>query len=198
MAAMSTYREAIGAAAVRVLAEEGSRSFTHRAVDRYAGLAEGTTSRYARTRTALLTLACDAMFSEDRQDVLAVFVGDGSLITTPSDVIDLMINATTALLQSPERFRARVELQLESLRTPSLRLYFDEARNAFIAPLTDIAQRLGYPEPGAVADRLVTTADSLLLRQLIIGADPLPLDQMKATFHGALASTAPLFGIGST
>ena len=41
-------------AAIRVLAEDGSRGLTHGQVDRVAGVPEGTTSYYYRTRVALL------------------------------------------------------------------------------------------------------------------------------------------------
>jgi DNA-binding transcriptional regulator YbjK len=41
-------------AAIRVLAEHGSRGLTHGQVDRVAGVPEGTTSYYYRTRAALL------------------------------------------------------------------------------------------------------------------------------------------------
>ncbi|HEY1323258.1 MAG TPA: hypothetical protein VGF32_23575, partial [Streptosporangiaceae bacterium] len=47
----------VGDAAIAVLADQGARGLTHRAVDRAAGLPPGTTSNYARTREALLTLA---------------------------------------------------------------------------------------------------------------------------------------------
>jgi AcrR family transcriptional regulator len=47
----------VGDAAIAVLAGQGARGLTHRAVDRAAGLPPGTTSNYARTREALLTLA---------------------------------------------------------------------------------------------------------------------------------------------
>ena len=46
----------VGDAAIAVLAEQGARGLTHRAVDAEAGLPSGTTSNYARTREALLTL----------------------------------------------------------------------------------------------------------------------------------------------
>jgi AcrR family transcriptional regulator len=41
-------------AAIRVLAEHGSRGLTHGQVDRYADVPDGTTSYYYRTRAALL------------------------------------------------------------------------------------------------------------------------------------------------
>ncbi|HEU5266163.1 MAG TPA: TetR family transcriptional regulator, partial [Jatrophihabitans sp.] len=47
-------RDAVLAAAVQVLGSGGSRALTHRAVDRAAGVAEGTTSNHFRTRKALV------------------------------------------------------------------------------------------------------------------------------------------------
>ena len=46
-------------AAVEVVTSSGLRGLTHRAVDARAGLAEGTTSAYFRTRLALLSALCD-------------------------------------------------------------------------------------------------------------------------------------------
>lgn len=63
---MATHRDAFGAAAVSVLATAGcGRGCTHRAVDRRAGVQEGTASRYARTRAALVVIACDALVAQD-------------------------------------------------------------------------------------------------------------------------------------
>jgi DNA-binding transcriptional regulator YbjK len=42
-------------AAVRVLARQGARGLTHRAVDREAGVPTGTTSNYFRTHQAIVT-----------------------------------------------------------------------------------------------------------------------------------------------
>ena len=47
-------RRALCDAAIRVLAEQGSRGLTHGRVDRSAGVPDGTTSYYYRTRQALL------------------------------------------------------------------------------------------------------------------------------------------------
>ncbi|QTX03483.1 TetR/AcrR family transcriptional regulator [Agromyces archimandritae] len=47
-------RRAIADAGVRVLADEGSRGLTHRAVDQAAGVPAGTTSNYFRSRDALI------------------------------------------------------------------------------------------------------------------------------------------------
>ena len=51
---MTTRRETLLDAAIAVLGGQGSRGFTHRAVDAAASVPIGTTSNYFRTREALL------------------------------------------------------------------------------------------------------------------------------------------------
>lgn len=55
MAKNEARRRSIADAGLTVLAQEGSRGLTHRAVDRTAGAPEGTTSNYFRSREALIT-----------------------------------------------------------------------------------------------------------------------------------------------
>ncbi|MFB9312403.1 TetR/AcrR family transcriptional regulator [Nocardioides plantarum] len=47
-------RQSLADAGISVLADEGARGLTHRAVDAHAGVPAGTTSNYFRTRDALL------------------------------------------------------------------------------------------------------------------------------------------------
>ena len=51
---MSDRRTEILDGALRVLAEQGMRGLTHRAVDQAAGIPPGSTSYYFRTRSALV------------------------------------------------------------------------------------------------------------------------------------------------
>src|SRR5260370_11193949 len=55
-------------AAIAVLADHGARGLPHRAVDQAAGLPPGTTSNYARTREALLTLTLTRIAELDAAD----------------------------------------------------------------------------------------------------------------------------------
>jgi DNA-binding transcriptional regulator YbjK len=72
----------IGDAAIAVLAEHGARGLTHRAVDQAAGLPPGTTSNYARTRAALLTLTLTRIDELDTAEA-----------TGGADVVDVTIGA---------------------------------------------------------------------------------------------------------
>ncbi len=60
----------VGDAAIAVLAEQGARGLTHRAVDAEAGVPPGTTSNYARTREALLTLTLTRIAELEAADAI--------------------------------------------------------------------------------------------------------------------------------
>lgn len=202
---MKLHKGALAEAAIQVLAEQGSRAFTHRAVDRRAGLPEGTASRYARTRSALLAMAGEALFAEDSQQVLGLLTGDHPAATaTVTDVAALLMAATKTLLGSPERYRARMELQLDAARTPSMQGHYLDSRNAFVEPLAVILADIGLGESRVTADLLVTVIDGILHRQLIIGENALPDHRLVEAFttvldgHLRTASAVGTQGAAST
>lgn len=51
---VTSYRERVLDAAVRVLGDDGARALTHRRVDAAGGLPQGSTSNYFRRRDSLL------------------------------------------------------------------------------------------------------------------------------------------------
>ena len=62
-------RPLLADAAITVLAREGGRGLTHRAVDREAGVPEGTAKNYYPTRDSLLTAAANRMADQHRAAV---------------------------------------------------------------------------------------------------------------------------------
>ena len=64
-------RALIADAAISTLARDGMRGLTHRAVDRTAGLPEGSASYYFRTRQALLQAAVERLAELTTTDMLA-------------------------------------------------------------------------------------------------------------------------------
>src|SRR6201996_8505549 len=58
-------------AAIALLASDGARGLTHLRVDRHAGFADGTTSFYYQTRSALLRGALDRVIELDVADFTA-------------------------------------------------------------------------------------------------------------------------------
>jgi AcrR family transcriptional regulator len=64
-------RDLIADAAISTLARDGMRGLTHRAVDRTAGLPEGSASYYFRTRQALLQATVERLAELTGADMLA-------------------------------------------------------------------------------------------------------------------------------
>ena len=69
---LSARRRQILDAAVTVLATQGWRGLTHRAIDRAAGLAEGSSSAYYRSRSALQSAMADYVVWQLAADVEAL------------------------------------------------------------------------------------------------------------------------------
>ncbi|MGW5053387.1 TetR/AcrR family transcriptional regulator [Actinokineospora sp. NPDC004072] len=111
-------REQVTDAAITVLAREGLRGLTHRAVDRVAGLPEGSSSYYFRTRHALLVGTVTRMAELDTIDLIPVDPQPTDLDGLAAAVADLVEQATTT---HRDRMVARYELSIEATRRPELR-----------------------------------------------------------------------------
>ena len=154
-------------AATRVVAEYGLRGLTHRAVDREAGLSEGSCSAYYRTRRAL-------------QEGLARYVAS----TAAADVTDLTeelracgpdddrkVELTSRLflrwLQERDVLLARLELELAAARDPDLAAVLTEWRSRLVGLVAAIATERGLPDAEQRAETLVASADGVLLAALL-------------------------------
>lgn len=138
-------------AAIQVLAERGSRGLTHGQVDRCAGVPDGTTSYYYRTRAALLRGVGKRVAEIDTAnlqsvidgplDVLPPFAPLAELTLKQADGPGLMLN------------RARHELLLGAARDPDLA----QTSQVFVARINAMARdaiahlRPGTHDPGMVA-----------------------------------------------
>jgi DNA-binding transcriptional regulator YbjK len=171
-------RTRLADAAITTLAREGSRGLTHRAVDRTAGVAEGSTSYYFRTRLDLLRAIVRRMSDLDTASLPALAHADGEEFE----------EAFTAAVQGlvtdgRERQLARYELTLEATRRPELR----EALLANAAPihdrLTGQLAALGVPDPGDRAQDLLALLDGLLFSRLT-AADGAPSPQATDAVRG--------------
>ncbi len=105
-------------AAIRVLAEQGSRGLTHQQVDRTASVPDGTTSYYYRTRAALLRGVGQRVADIDLANISSVtdettrtespFGRLAQLVVDQADGQGLLLN------------KARFELMLAAVRDPEL------------------------------------------------------------------------------
>jgi DNA-binding transcriptional regulator YbjK len=150
-------------AAIEVVAAEGLRGLTHRAVDARAGLSAGSTSYYYRTRMALLEAVLGRVLTYDvgRMADVGLLVGDRAA----------MVEATTQIvrfLTGPGRAQliARLELTMDAVRRPDLRRLMDEAQGRIAELTRPVVVALGSTDPGRDTALLLTLIDGLLLMEL--------------------------------
>jgi DNA-binding transcriptional regulator YbjK len=120
-------------AAIELLAADGARGVTHLRVDRQAGLADGTTSFYYQTRSALLRGAFDRVVELD----LADFTGalNGTDAGKAASLLSRLAEQAMRTAVEPERSRARArfELIMIAARDPELNALADDLMNRFVA-----------------------------------------------------------------
>jgi DNA-binding transcriptional regulator YbjK len=174
----------IADAAIATIAREGMRGLTHRAVDRTAGLAEGSTSYYFRTRDALLHAALARMAELDALDVGDVPVRAGTVdLATLTALMAAVVRRW--LTEGRERTLARYELTLESTRRPELRAKLVEYGSMFRLMAEKTVAAAGAAEPERRGRALVAFLDGLVLHQLTRGE--LTGDELTAACRDLLA-----------
>lgn len=139
-------------AAIRLLADDGVKGVSHLKVDRKAGVADGTTSFYFRTRSALLQAVAVRVAELDLKDLTAATNSGPPDAQQPSGLATLVVRSAsgTRLI----RTKARQELALQAVRDPQLDAAFRTYSDRFLALITDAVLRLQPDQPDhALADR---------------------------------------------
>ncbi|MCV7092535.1 TetR/AcrR family transcriptional regulator [Mycobacterium interjectum] len=158
-------------AAIHLLAQDGAKGLSHLKVDRRAGVPDGTTSFYFRTRSALLRAAAERLAELDLATLQSV-ADDGSTARphpSPSRLSQVVIQAGTEPQLS--RTKARYELTMQATRDPALAAILQQATDAFTKLhreiLVQLMPRGGELEPAVVEDLsniTLTLINGLLLR----------------------------------
>ncbi len=148
-------------AAITTLARGGMRNLTHRAVDRTAGLPEGSASYYFRTRQALLQAAVERLADLDAAEIPAL----------PQHDLDAFARAAAGLVKDwltsgRERQLARFELALEATRRPELREALVASGARIRAMVAGQFAAAGVTEPARRASDLAAFLDGLLFDQI--------------------------------
>ena len=177
-------RGRIAAAAARVLATDGLRGLTHRAVDRQAELSSGSTSYYASTRTALLRLVAERLAARTREDVGALFAELAAAGTASDDGVvalaEVLARFVRRLAERGDDHRARFALLLDEADRDEVRPILEAATPASaeaLAAMSDAFRGYGVEVDGAQAVQLLRLADALLF-SLVTGGDGLDVEGM--------------------
>jgi AcrR family transcriptional regulator len=181
-------REAIGDAAIAIVARDGLRALTHRAIDRELDLPAGSTSYYARTRRQLIEAIVHRLAARTLADV-----GTADETGTPAKQLAGLVER---LASRPDDHRVRWALAVDLAGDPELHgplTYASPVRAAFLAGAADRLRAIGVAEPERHAPALVMLVDALLFDRLAgSGVDPAARSDAEAVldaFLGGLPRT---------
>lgn len=165
---LSPRRRQLLDAALNVIADEGLKGLTHRAVDRRAGVPEGSCSSYWRTRNALqaalteyvaATLLCDVDGLTEQIRVCGPDNEQASVAAT----LELFLR----WLDQRELLLARLELTMAATRDPELAQLLADHRARLIGIVEEIMTAAGKERGEARAEALVASYDGILLAALL-------------------------------
>ena len=156
--------------AMQVLAQKGSRGLTHRAVDAAAGAPPGTTSRYFRSRDALLGAVVEHALQLHLVDVDP----NSAELTIGEDDLADQLAAVVRDALGPGRLRhiAVAELYLESSRRPELHATMAEATRRHLDGVRSLFAAAGAELSEDEVLRFVSFVDGLLF--VLMTAPPSP------------------------
>ncbi|MFJ6499124.1 TetR/AcrR family transcriptional regulator [Streptomyces virginiae] len=168
----SDRRTLLADAALDVLADEGMRGLTHRAVDRRAGMPPGTTSAYFRTRAALLAGLVTRLVQVDQAELQAM-AEELPPLRTVGELVDGMVLLTRQRLTGEGRRRslARYACAVESVRDPELREILVPRENAGREAVRLFLAARGVTDVEDRTHTLLTCIDGLVFDRLVSGGE---------------------------
>jgi DNA-binding transcriptional regulator YbjK len=152
-------------AAVTVLASEGLRGLTHRAVDAAAGLPDGSTSNCFRSRSALL----QAIVARLEELDLAALTAGGQPDTTSLPAVAAYLAGNVRLMTSRRHVRAtraRLALLLDETARPAI----DEGHRRFLGRLEVVLEEAGHPEPRPAARAVADLLEGALVHAVSVSS----------------------------
>jgi DNA-binding transcriptional regulator YbjK len=174
-------RPLLADAAIAVLAREGGRGLTHRAVDREAGVPEGTTKNYHPTRQGILEAAAHRMADQHRAAVQRLRE------TTPAGVTPHQLRMLYPALirravdHDPTQALAMFELYLEAVRRPAVRAALGVMVTANAQATTELHHAAGMPSDTAATGILDACILGVMVSQLALPADTLAVTGLDDT-----------------
>ncbi|HEX5090561.1 MAG TPA: TetR family transcriptional regulator [Nocardioides sp.] len=181
-AALTPRRRELLDAAVHVVADEGLRGLTHRAVDRRAGFPEGTCSAYFRTRQALQLAVTEYVAATMAADVDAL---GAELVECSGDearAVALTLALFERWLDERELILAKLELSLEAPRNPAVAEALAASRVRLVGVVDGLLSQADRERGDGRAEALVASFDGLLFAAL-----QKPQRERRAFLSGSLA-----------
>lgn len=159
--------EELADAGLRVLAAQGARGLTHRAVDREARVPQGTTSNYFGSRDALLGALGSRIF-ERLAPAPEVLGSVGRLPPTLEQATAYLQDIVARTTRHPELTLALFGLRLEAVRRPALAGILRATLERNYTLNTEFHLQAGLPGGAQEVALLHYAVDGLLLDLLTV------------------------------
>ncbi|WP_448810909.1 TetR/AcrR family transcriptional regulator [Agromyces bauzanensis] len=171
-------RTAVADAALAVVAADGMKGLTHRAVDAFAGVPAGTTSNYFRTRAALVAAVAERL---EERDLEAWEADRAETPPADADALAGRLAHYLAIFATEHAGLTRVRLAF-SLDQPAAVVAGHER---FVAILRQLLDAAGVADAGLRARWIADYSDGMLLHQLTTRHDePVDVDaHRRAILH---------------
>lgn len=182
-------RAALLDAAIEVLAREGARGLTFRAVDTEAAVPTGTASNYFANRDELLTQAGGRVFERLRPG--AVTVADAlEGPRTRELLVELMQHLVGRLTAFRSGYLALLELRLEATRRPQLRAILTRTIREDLDANISFHEQSGLPGDATSVLLLYMALNWLIVDRLTL-PDLIPDDQLPTLVREVVERTVP-------
>jgi DNA-binding transcriptional regulator YbjK len=166
---------------LQLLARDGARGLTHRAIDRALGWPQGSTSHFCQTRLELLSITCKRLVTVNLADTeWMVEMADGRLGPVTTETFADGVTAMCVDWLSPEkrwRILARNELFLGAARAPALDKILAVGTKEFHARQERLFRQLNAVSPGRAADQLLCYGTGVLFAHAL--SDPGLLEEAE-------------------
>ncbi|EME99953.1 TetR family transcriptional regulator [Streptomyces mobaraensis NBRC 13819 = DSM 40847] len=160
-------RAALVDAAIEVLAREGARGLTFRAVDGEAGVPAGTASNYFAGRDQLLTQAGARVYERLQPDE-ATIARQRAAGRDRETYTELMRELVGRVASFRTGYLALLELRLEATRRPELREVLTERVRADLDANLAYHAASGLPGDAMAVKLLIATLNWLIVEQLTL------------------------------
>ncbi|MFF2108930.1 TetR/AcrR family transcriptional regulator [Rhodococcus sp. ACS1] len=153
-------RQALLAAAVRVVAAQGLRHLTYRGVAREANVTHGLVAHHFGSRDALLEAALQYSV-ENSVTSISTRPGTGDLDAIFAGLIGMVV-------VNPDEQAFQYELILESRRSPELRPHVESLYGTYRQALREELAHGGIDCDEAMAQLFIAAADGLIFQQITL------------------------------
>ncbi|QBF45138.1 TetR/AcrR family transcriptional regulator [Janibacter limosus] len=151
--------------ATKVVAAGGMRGLTHRAVDAEAGLSQGSTSGYLRTRLALVSALAE-FIAAGLIDSVEELAGEQQAGEPVATVVEHALDLFAGWLREPEALLAKAELAQEAMRQPEVAEALEPARLRIEGIVGQILVRAGVGDVQTSAQAIIAAMEGVLASAL--------------------------------